>query len=795
MPSPATLTTPKSMIQEAKHHPEFDQLVLHSSCYQSFTSKLFILTPIKTFSMSFKFGTSAGGTPGGGGLYAGIALGGKKPAADLAPPLAHPEEAVVLKKSPTDVQDEESTPAKEAIPTDQDKSKASSSSSWSSSLRFAPVIRKPAVKSSTSKPFAVPFSNLAATKSTSSTAAAFAPDEDEEIAPTSAPRPMHIPGRAKVALNATPIVTGPSKAPSVFARKGGFLAAHAPERIPGNSSVATLTTAGPGPQIQDKVDAGIPGLQHSLPAILAQTTTLKGLVPNLSDSMPKALKKKLDQPPPLTLPDEELGGGGGGGDVNGFRQSEAGRKLALRAARTSKKNKKKGKTREIDPAILFLEDYDPTRPNDYNEWMNFCKRRREERREAIRLEREHQRRKEREELTESSAYSSEDDGSGSDTVAPPAKGKFFAPPSDYNAAPPQDDPDRPPIPALSNLVAPRGETGDEAYARRVALSQGIPYNPPSRATTMEEDPTVSTSNSIPDLSFPNVSIAEAQARAKSIAERLQNLSADNEQPIATESAIPAGPVMPPPKQPPTLEEAQAKARLIAAKLAALSGGGGVPTPGSSSTPAVTQQPLSSSAESGIKEPVNKAPGQPDFARRLMDKYGWKEGQGLGASESGRTTILTVSAPLAQTGKKGKQKQQQEEIGPGVMPTTAIGKGRGVVIDEAKAQRDREEKERYGEPTRVVYLTNVVAVEEIDDELSNEIAEEAGKHGIVERCFVRVVQRPVDDPTECVRVFIIFSGLVGAWKAVKSFDGRFFGGRTIRARFFSENKVTLGDWDS
>ncbi|WAR53199.1 hypothetical protein PtB15_2B630 [Puccinia triticina] len=32
---------------------------------------------------------------------------------------------------------------------------------------------------------------------------------------------------------------------------------------------------------------------------------------------------------------------------------------------------------------------------------------------------------------------------------------------------------------------PRAETGDEAYARRVALSQGIPYNPPQHVTGSE----------------------------------------------------------------------------------------------------------------------------------------------------------------------------------------------------------------------------------------------------------------------------------------------------------------------
>ncbi|KAH9816684.1 hypothetical protein DFH28DRAFT_890731 [Melampsora americana] len=748
--------------------------------------------------MSFKFGSSAGGTGsnsgGGGGLYAGIALGGKKASEEPTPTSIDPKSEVSIEdKTKSDTNGEVVEITKESTSNEPEKSKASS---WSSSLRFAPVIRKPAVKSSTSKPFAVPFANLTGSKSTS-TASAFAPDEDEESATSNPnPRTMHIPGRAKVALTAAPVNPGPSKAPSVFARKGGFLAAHAPERIPGGPSFNPTNPATSTPSLKEKVDSGIPGLQHSLPAILAQTTTLKGLVPTLPGSVPKSLKKKLDQPPPLTLPDEELGGGGG--DVNGFGQSEIGRKMALRAARMSKKNKKKGKAREVDPAILFLEDYDPARPNDYHEWMNFTKRRREQRREALRLEREHQRRKEREELTESSVYSSDDDGSVSDDAPAPAKGqyhilqklhleyrKFFAPPSDYNAPRP-DDPDVPPT-DIPSVVASRGQTGDEAYARRVALSQGVPYNQPLPTSSNAEAPVSGTAPSadIEPTGFPAVSIAEAQARAKTIAERLQHLRED------TKHDPVADPVASAPLKPTaTLEEAQAKARLIAAKLAALSGGGG-PTP-TTEAAAIAPHPSGSNAEGSqaLNEPGNKAPGQPDFARRLMDKYGWKEGQGLGASESGRTSILTVAAAPVQSGKKNKH---TPEIGPG--PVTAIGKGRGVVIDEAKAQRDREEKERYGEPTRVVYLTNVVAVDEVDDELSHEIAEEAGKHGIVERCFVRIVQKPIDDPSEAVRVFIIFSGLVGAWKAVKTFDGRFFGGRTIRARFFSENKLTLGEWDS
>ncbi|CAH7675125.1 hypothetical protein PPACK8108_LOCUS10085 [Phakopsora pachyrhizi] len=93
----------------------------------------------------------------------------------------------------------------------------------------------------------------------------------------------------------------------------------------------------------------------------------------------------------------------------------------------------------------------------------------------------------------------------------------------------------------------------------------------------------------------------------------------------------------------------------------------------------------------------------------MDKYGWKEGQGLGANEPGQTSILTV-ATANQVGGGKKQKENPATVGAGLMPankSVLMGKGRGVVLDEAKVQRDLEERQRYGKPTRIVYLTNVV----------------------------------------------------------------------------------------
>lgn len=50
--------------------------------------------------------------------------------------------------------------------------------------------------------------------------------------------------------------------------------------------------------------------------------------------------------------------------------------------------------------------------------------------------------------------------------------------------------------------------------------------------------------------------------------------------------------------------------------------------------------------------------------------------------------------------------------------------------------------------------------------------------IVERVVQHLVEPPPPDPAECLRVFIVFTGMAGAWRSTKELDGRFFGGRKI-----------------
>lgn len=181
----------------------------------------------------------------------------------------------------------------------------------------------------------------------------------------------------------------------------------------------------------------------------------------------------------------------------------------------------------------------------------------------------------------------------------------------------------------------------------------------------------------------------------------------------------------------------------------------------------------------------------------MAKWGHKEGQGLGTDGSGIVNALSVEHVK---GAKG--------------PGNARGgmTNRGKIIndnDDAKAR----EKARFGEPSPIVLLTNMVGPEDVDDsDLRGEIGvfdsaldgatllitiwsgDECSKNGTVERVLVHLMSSATD-PGEAVRVFVKFAGPSGAWKTVHEFDGRFFGGRSIRARYFPEHLYNRAAFDS
>jgi splicing factor 45 len=99
---------------------------------------------------------------------------------------------------------------------------------------------------------------------------------------------------------------------------------------------------------------------------------------------------------------------------------------------------------------------------------------------------------------------------------------------------------------------------------------------------------------------------------------------------------------------------------------------------------------------------------------MMAKWGHKAGQGLGADASGIVEPLTVQKAKA---AKAQGKNQPAAVG-------GIGVKEGAKVAKIiNKHDDNSERARFGDPSRVVVLTNMVGLDDVEDEdLRDEIGE-------------------------------------------------------------------------
>ncbi|KAH7889269.1 hypothetical protein F5I97DRAFT_494358 [Phlebopus sp. FC_14] len=616
-------------------------------------------------------------------------------------------------------------------------------------------------------------------------------------------------------------------------------------RLPvGATTVSTAPTLGPAaipaPAVSTAPSISATAVVFAAPELVApgndQAETKEPLSTGQKD--PGWRKKegwgKKVKPPSMVL-DEDVNGfkaqhkrkGGGGGGGGG----------------------KKGKKKNIIPVAVWdpVEQYDPLKPNDYNEYKAWKQRER--------IERATERAAERKRAREARFRGSDQTDSGSEDERPRKSGRFDDHDSfDHWSRADEDDHPRGLGAHTPLAVVDRNLSGEDAYLRRLAMSQGTraPSPPPASLdrnmsgeeafqrrlamsagaqaapppipsfAPLESAPSaVEDDDSIPGLGMPpridpfDTSTVpdraetgeDAYQRRLAMSQGLRptaqpfmpsqpQIAASVAQPpqpppsppqLAYNPFAPPANVPPPPppgQQPPVpsgFEDKVKAAANIAAKLSALAATAGSSTGATSSG---TGSPAPPADDDGSKE---QGPDPHGFAARLMAKWGHKEGQGLGADGSGIVNALTVEQINAQT--KSKANKQ-----PG-KPKATIGSKMGRIINDNDDARAREDRARFGEPSRVVVLTNMVGPEDVDDgDLRDEIGDECSKNGTVERVIVHLTYPPPSNPENLVRIFVLFAGPSGAWKTVREMDGRYFGGRAVRARYFPEKLFLQHDLD-
>ncbi|XP_072177607.1 poly(U)-binding-splicing factor PUF60-like isoform X3 [Diadema setosum] len=164
-----------------------------------------------------------------------------------------------------------------------------------------------------------------------------------------------------------------------------------------------------------------------------------------------------------------------------------------------------------------------------------------------------------------------------------------------------------------------------------------------------------------------------------------------------------------------------------------------------------------------------------------------------------STVPITTAPVALTaGVMAMQpvvepaKEEPAEPKETELPQT-ISEQENMTISGSNARHMVMQKLLRKSDSNVMVLRNMVGVEDLDDELEGEVTEECGKFGVVNRVVIYQERQGEEEDAEViVKIFVEFSDPSEAEKAADALNGRWFGGRMVRAESYDQDKFDSSD---
>lgn len=161
--------------------------------------------------------------------------------------------------------------------------------------------------------------------------------------------------------------------------------------------------------------------------------------------------------------------------------------------------------------------------------------------------------------------------------------------------------------------------------------------------------------------------------------------------------------------------------------------------------------------------------------------------------------VTIGKPNAEDVLKKVHEKQQEELQKKLLEEVEPQTLQQQETMSIKGQNARHlVMQRLMRPrdSKVVVLRNMVGPEDVDEMLQEEIQDECSKFGLVERVIIYNEKQTDNENDEnadvIVKIFVEFSLSEETEKAKDALNGRYFGGRLVRAEMYDQALFDHGD---